>query len=284
MKRPNRLMLILGVVLAATSFVAVLAFGGFGQQQAPTVPDVAVVVAAVDLPLGTTVAAEQLSTVTLPLTDAGDTFTHTEDLVGMVVRRPVVQGQAFSPADFETNADLPQISASLASGLRAVAVPLDRVDSVGALLQPGDWVDVLLSIQDLDGVNPIVLENPNGFQVGLDGTVTAPYYAIDEFMNNSTVKVVVQKVQVLAALPPQATDGTDPAADPSEIQPDVVAVLAVTPQQAEVIRFAQLDGHVSLALRSPADYGAGEVSTSGITLQQLVDTYGVLPPAPITAP
>ena len=46
---------------------------------------------------------------------------------------------------------------------------------------------------------------------------------------------------------------------------------------------AQLDGHVSLALRSPADYGAGEVTTSGITLQQLVDTYGVLPPAPITA-
>ena len=61
-------------------------------------------------------------------------------------------------------------------------------------------------------------------------------------MNNTTVKVVVQKVQVLAALPPQATDGSDPAADPSEVQPDVVAVLAVTPQQAEVIRFAQLDG------------------------------------------
>ena len=35
MKRPNRLMLIAGVVLAAASFVAVLAFGGLGQQQAP---------------------------------------------------------------------------------------------------------------------------------------------------------------------------------------------------------------------------------------------------------
>jgi len=49
----------------------------------------------------------------------------------------------------------------------------------------------------------------------------------------------------------------------------VIAVLAVTPQQAEVIRFAQLDGNVSLALRSPADFGAGQVSTSGITLQEL---------------
>ena len=52
---------------------------------------------------------------------------------------------------------------------------------------------------------------------------TPPYYTIDEFMNNTTVKVVVQNVQVLAALPPQATDGSDPAADPSEVQPDVVA-------------------------------------------------------------
>ncbi|HYI21964.1 MAG TPA: Flp pilus assembly protein CpaB [Candidatus Limnocylindrales bacterium] len=276
-------MLIAGVILAAASFVAVLAFGGLGQQQAPTVPDVDVVVAAVDLPLGATVAADQLSTVTRPMTDAEDTYAHTEDLVGMVVRRAVVQGQAFTPADFQTNTDLPQVAASLPSGLRAVAIPLDRVDSVGALLQPGDWVDVLLSIRDVDALNPVVLENPAGLQVNPDGSVAAPYYTIDEFMNNTTVKVVVQKVQVLAALPPQATDGSDPAADPSEVQPDVVAVLAVTPQQSEVIRFAQLDGHVSLALRSPADYSAGEVSTSGITLQQLVDTYGVLPPAPITA-
>jgi Flp pilus assembly protein CpaB len=282
-KRPNRLMLIAGVVLAAISFVAVLAFGGFGQQQqAPVVPDVAVVVATTDLALGTTIAADQLSTVTRPLTEASDTYQHPEDVVGQVVRRSVAQGQALTPADFETDSNLPQVSASLASGLRAVAVPLDRVDSVGALLQPGDWVDVLLTLEDVDGLYPVVLENPSGFVVAPDGTVTPPYYTIDEFMNNTSVKVVVQKVQVLAALPPLA-DPTDPAVDPSVVQPDVIAVLAVTPQQAEVIRFAQLDGHVSLALRSPADYAAGDVATSGITLQQLVETYGVLPPAPITS-
>jgi Flp pilus assembly protein CpaB len=62
----------------------------------------------------------------------------------------------------------------------------------------------------------------------------------------------------------------------------MIAVLAVTPQQAEVIRFAQLDGNVSLALRSPADFSTGDVTTSGVTLQHLVETYGVLPPAPVT--
>jgi pilus assembly protein CpaB len=283
MKRSNRLMLIAGVGLAAASFVAVLAFGGgFMQQpQAPAVPDVDVVVAAVDLPLGTTLAADMVSTTTRPLTDAGDTYRTVDDVVGQVVRRAVVQGQALTAADFQTDASVPQVSAALAAGLRAVAVPLDRVDSVGALVQPGDWVDVLMTLEDLDGLNPVVLENPAGFVVGTDGTVTPPFFTIDEYLNNTTVKVVVQKVQVLAALPPAPPDGGQ-STDPSQVQPDVIAVLAVSPQQAEVIRFAQLDGHVSLALRSPADYSAAEVATTGITLQQLVETYGVLPPAPVT--
>lgn len=62
----------------------------------------------------------------------------------------------------------------------------------------------------------------------------------------------------------------------------MIVVLAVTPQQAEVVRFAQMDGHVSLALRSPGDATAGDVSTSGITLGKLVEDYGVLPPVPVT--
>jgi len=35
-------------------------------------------------------------------------------------------------------------------------------------------------------------------------------------------------------------------------------------------------------LRSPADASAPAVDTTGITLKQLVDQYGVLPPAPVS--
>jgi Flp pilus assembly protein CpaB len=113
--------------------------------------------------------------------------------------------------------------------------------------------------------------------------------AIDEFVNNTTVKVVVQNVQVLAALRDQpATDTTSTSGGPSgptaSVSPDVIAILAVAPQQVEIIRFAQVDGRISLVLRSPSDYAAGSVATSGITLRQLVDQYGVLPPLPVTAP
>jgi Flp pilus assembly protein CpaB len=104
---------------------------------------------------------------------------------------------------------------------------------------------------------------------------------MDEFVNNTSVKVVVQKVQVLAAMPKDPSTSGDPSSS-TEVEPDLVVVLAVTPQQAEVIRFAQMDGNISLALRSPGDYAAGDVATSGITLRKLVDDYGVLPPVPVT--
>ena len=83
-----------------------------------------------------------------------------------------------------------------------------------------------------------------------------------------------------------------------------IVVLAVTPQQEEVIRFNQLSGAaplgaISLVLRSVDDFidpvtGAPVVSepvkTTGVILKTLVDSYGVLPPevvetvTPVAAP
>ena len=66
-----------------------------------------------------------------------------------------------------------------------------------------------------------------------------------------------------------------------------IVILAVTPQQVEVIKFAQLDGSISLVLRSADDFldpitGEPVVpvpdATTGIILKTLVDIYGVLPP------
>ena len=66
-----------------------------------------------------------------------------------------------------------------------------------------------------------------------------------------------------------------------------IVILAVSAQQAEVLKFAQMDGNVSLALRSLGDFvdpvtgaplPAEATVTTGITLKVLVDSYGVLPP------
>ena len=70
-----------------------------------------------------------------------------------------------------------------------------------------------------------------------------------------------------------------------------LVILAVTAQQAEVIKFAQIDGQISLVLRSPKDFldatGNPVVpapdKTTGIVLKTLIDQFGVLPPQVIPA-
>lgn len=281
MKRANRLMLVIGVGLAALSFVAVLALGGFGQQQqqATPVPDVPVVVAAADLALGAQVTADNLATTTKPQTEALDTYQDPAQLVGKVVRRAVVAGQVLQTADFETSLTVPELVKSLQPGLRAIAVPLTTVDAVGGLLQGGDFVDVLISLEDGDGTLPVGIVNP--YQSPGFGNAD-PVVPVDDYTNNTSVKVVVQNVQVLASIVAAPTEPTNVVGAASTPQPDVVVLLAVTPQQAEIVRFSQLDGNVSLALRAPADSTAAAIDTSGITLKQLVDQYGVLKPEPVT--
>jgi pilus assembly protein CpaB len=280
LKRANRLMLIAGVMLAGVAFVAVLAFGGMGTPTVVTPPaEVNVVVAAVDLTLGTELTPDKLTTQTRPQSDASGTYQRPEELVGKIVRRTVVAGQVLTAGDFETNS-LAQIASSLQPGFRAIAIPLSKVDSVGMLLQPGDRVDALISMTDLDALNPVVLPNPNAGQTTVDGSPPDPYIILDSYLNNTTVKIVVQNVQVLAVQP--KTGATANLVQPVAPEPDVVVVLAVTPQQAEIVRYAELDGNISLVLRAPGDAGSADVDTSGITLRWLVDHYGVLPPAAVT--
>jgi Flp pilus assembly protein CpaB len=116
----------------------------------------------------------------------------------------------------------------------------------------------------------------------------------------ATVKLILQGMQVLGTLlppvapPPAAAEGEPVAsAAPGTVlnEQQEIVILAVTAQQAEVIRYAQQMANplltLSLVLRSPDDFidpETGEpvppvlAETTGITLQELINTYGVLPP------
>lgn len=256
MKRAYGLLLSLSIALAAVSFIAVLGLGSFGRPAPQAAdPDAQVVVASRNLSIGTVLTPEMLTTASWPQSQAIDTYVSPTDLVGLVVRRSVAQGDALMVEDFDSALAVPDLVRLIQPGMRAIAVPLNRVDSVGMLLEPGDWVDVLLTI---------------------DGAV-----------NDTSVKVVVQNVQILAVLPSQPMASPQPGgsadAPTASASDDLIAILAIQPQQVEVIRFAEVEGRVSLVLRSPADNETGSVSTTGITLEQLVDLYGVLPPPSVTA-
>ena len=104
--------------------------------------------------------------------------------------------------------------------------------------------------------------------------------ALDDITTSTTVKVLVQNVQALATTMPQAASPDGPA-DPDTGPPLIderLVILGVSPQQAELIRFAQLDDNLSLLLRSPQDAASADVTTTGVTQRPLVDEHGVLPP------
>jgi pilus assembly protein CpaB len=265
-KRSNRLMLLVGVLLAVVAFGGVLMFGSRSGNSGPAAPqNVSVVTALREIRLGTVLVPEDLGTAELPTANAVDTFRDPQALVGRVVRRTVLPGNPFTSSDFTSGSvNALDVTTGLATGQRAMAVPVNSLSGVGSLIQAGDYVDVMFAITDQPDPNkaPVVAEFRDA--EGLPVTKLQ-----DEWLN-----VLVQNVQVLGTILP--TVGTEPTQD--EEEPQNIAILSVTPQQAELIRFAQLDGNLYLLLRSPEDVAAEETDTTGITLRELVDRWGVLPP------
>jgi Flp pilus assembly protein CpaB len=131
--------------------------------------------------------------------------------------------------------------------------------------------------------------------------VTDPAPAVEGAKTDATsVKVLLQGLQVVATLlppPPAADTGVQaspaPGAGSTALngQQEIV-ILAATAQQAEVIKFAQVDGNISLTLRSPQDFFDANgnpivpptAKTTGLVLKTMIDNWGVLPPLPIIIP
>jgi Flp pilus assembly protein CpaB len=318
LKRSNRVMLLLGIVLACAAFGGVLLFGRPAPAAEAAPVTVSVVTAAIDLPLGTSITTAQLETVQKPVADALDTYRDPVELEGQVVRRLVRQGEALTSRDFQTlgGAAGADVGRALTAGQRAIAVRVDSLSGVGTLIQAGDFVDVIAAVSDESAKFPIVLEterlagpeetdettetDETGEAEDIDETGEAdlneetaqdeaaeeaeePFKRIDDVVNNTSVKMLVQNVQVLGLLDPGPAASNTAPADPEAAPqaPGVIVILSVTAQEAELVRFAQLDGNLSLVMRSPADAAATPDTTTGITLRELVDNHGVLPPRAI---
>ncbi|MGD0018745.1 MAG: Flp pilus assembly protein CpaB [Candidatus Limnocylindrales bacterium] len=306
MKRSNRLLILVGVFLAVGSMVLVIALAGGsgpgGQAKgtpSPTpVPPVPVVVAKVDIALGDKITADMVETTNMSVTDrdklGGETFSTTTQVIGKIAGGTITKGsvlyadQSFlQPGTFIAGQDL---ASAVAPGKLAVSMEVDQVNGVGALLVPGDHVDIVLSTW-VDQLNIATTDVPGAkWKVTLTGGQAV------------TTKIVIQNRKILATLlpapevvPPAANTGGTPTPEPKSSAQTVtnsgvhmIVVVEVQPDEAEIIRWAQraekLDPQnyitLGLALRSDKDNDAPAVTTPGITYKQLVTIYGVLPPDP----
>jgi len=289
LKRSNRLIMLIGFLLAAVAFVGVvllLGNGGSGTNE-PGIDatKTTYIVAAKDIPLGTIVTADMIESKDIKVTEKpADAYTLPADAIGLTATTDVLAGQKVGPQTFSTTTVNPDIGRLLDPGKRAIAVPVDQVTGVGTLIKPGDRVDVVLAfLEDQTAKNPITVENAPTRE-GQPLTTVRNFTTVDALLSNTTVKVLVENLRVVGSLlpPPSGETTADPNAPTGptyggEAGTQLV-LLEVTPQQAELIRFTQLDGNLSLVLRAPGDAEAAPVKTTGITVRELVDKYGVLPP------
>jgi Flp pilus assembly protein CpaB len=288
LKRSNRLVLLVGVFLAIVAFIGIIlmmgnpAPDGEDPNAPPTTADV--VVATADIPLGTRVQADQVVVETKPI-EAVEPGAYADEsqAIGKVVRSPVTAGQQITGATFGSGGSILDITCP---ALRVcMAVQVDQVTGVGTVIKTGDYVDMVVGFTGAQF--PVITLDPQ------DETFT-----VVAGLNSTSVKALLQGMQVLGTLLPPAEQAAEEeaAAEGEEAEGTTteltgqsqIVILAVTTQQSEVIKFAQLDGSISLVLRSPDDFidpvtnqpiaALPPIETTGVILKTLVDTYGVLPP------
>lgn len=293
MKRSNRLVLLVGVFLAIVAFVGILLLlqspaTPTGENAIPTEGDV--VIATADIPLSTRIRADQVETRTLPLAGiSAGAFADVSQVIGQVVRQPVTAGAQITQTTLTGGASGAVIDVATPAGLRAIAVRVDQTSGVGTVIKTGDYVDAIIALNEEQFAS--VTEDP---------AVPDQLIITNPGPKGATTKVIIQGLQVLGTLlPPVAAPATGAEASPAPTtgpatvlnEQQQLVILAVTAQQAEIIRYGQTMANPlitwSLVLRSPDDFINPETGepvppviseTSGITLQGLIETHGVLPP------
>lgn len=248
MHNVSRIAAILLVVLATV--LALVAFT-LGKRRPDATPAVAsapaapsapilpaknarVVVAAQMLPGGQVIQAAALREVAVSAMPEGS-YDQPALLVGDVPRVDIPEGTVIT-ASLLSN----PIAMQLRPGERALAVPVDEISGVGYRVQPGDYVDVVLTLKITDA---------SPANVGLT-------------KEHSESRLLASRLRVLAyGVRDLPRIGEAPAAAPAGSKteqtepPAKMAVLAVPVDEIDPLVLGAQSGKLSLALRHPGDEG-----------------------------
>ncbi|MGV4721470.1 Flp pilus assembly protein CpaB, partial [Burkholderia pseudomallei] len=158
------------------------------------------------------------------------------DLKGDLLRHPVRAGAPLGPADVISPSAPGFLAAALKPGMRAISVAIDDVSGNAGLIEPGDYVDVLLTQQ---------LAAPGG-------TPADPQRAVES-------ETIAARLRVLA-VGSAFQRPKDDAAQPNTRARTVT--FEVSSRDAQVITVGAHLGALSLALRSFATSDRGAVGTA----------------------
>ena len=290
MKRSNRLVILVGVLLAVLAFVGIVILLG---QEPPVVEKrtVDVIVAKADIAIGDAVTPELVEVKEVdPGAVSGTRIADPSQLTGSPALFPINAGSQVSKeaVGLGTLTNF-CIACQLEPGEKAIAFQVERVTGLDFLINRGDHIDVIYraTVQPLQPTADSDPANPR-------------FEPITGLENALTVKTLLQNKRVLYVSATKIKPIADPAATPvpgaTAAKPDaaietVVIVFAGTDADAEVIKFAQNDqsiiGPLTAVLRHTDDSVIED--TTGITFRILIERFGIpipdiieveLPPAP----
>jgi Flp pilus assembly protein CpaB len=292
-KRSNRLVILVGVLLAVLAFVGIVILLNSRDQGGPdgTAITVPVLVATEPIDIGEEVTPDKVTVRQVDPTAAiGTRLTDPSEVKGERALFAVPEGSQV-PGEAINATGTTSIAAQLLPGEKAIAFQVDRVSGLDFLVTAGDHVDIVLS----QSVAP-VQQTQESIDAGGDNP---RFETVAGLANVRTVKTILTDMRVLyvsatritplanAATPSPGQEGQAPA--PAQID-TVVIVVAGSDQDAELIKFAQNDvneiGTLTAILRRVADAeeGVAEEATTGITLDILIEQYSVPIPNIVVLP
>jgi len=283
-KRSNRLVILVGVLLAVLAFVAIVILLNQRPTQVPEEEQTqTVLVATEDIDIGEEVTPDKVEAQDIPPEAVqGEALTDVSAVSGQPALFAIPEGSQVNAAavGLGTEVDI-CIECSLNPGEKAVAFQVDRVTGLDFLVRAGDTIDIVLT-EEITVLQPTqdATENP-------DPEAPTRFEPVTGLENQRTVKAILQDKRVLyvsatRAIQPEPIDADgdgvpDPQQPEQEVIDAVIIVFAGTTQDAEVIKFAQNDVNERGALTAVIRESDDDVvePTLGITIDQLVSEYGL---------
>jgi pilus assembly protein CpaB len=203
-----------------------------------------VVVAAGELEPGQALEGKDLGVVNWPSGSlpAGH-FSKTSQLSGRVLKTAVTKGEVMLPAKLAQEGLAGGLSAVVPDGFRAMTVRVDEVVGVGGFVQPGDRVDVLVTMS------------------------RAP------FTNDPVARLVLQDLPVLTVGEKFQEEGDGGRTKRRKV---TVVTLQVKPDQGERLALVSSEAKIILALRNQGDHE--DHGGEGVRFSALAPTPATPPP------
>ena len=233
----SRGMLMIVLSLLAGIGAVILAASWMGKQASEKTTQL--VIAAIDIDLGSTISDAMLKVVAWPSTALPpNSFKDLKSLNGRVLRAPIFKGEPILEPKLAPQGSVGGLPSMIKNGKRAISIKVNEVIGVAGFTLPGSFVDVMVNTTDS--------------------------------RDKSVSKIVLKQILVLAIAQEAKRD---------DAKPKVVnaVTLEVSPDEAEKLDLARSIGSLTLILRNPMD--RVEMDTTGSRREDLLgkETEG-LPP------